>query len=198
MSRFGRVEDVRLDMNTNTAFVTFVEAERAAKLVGARLHARVCVPLFLLLSLADEAPRASRVAELSELFADGCGAAVLVAEKAVYVQWASAPGMLAPGAGGADTAAMGMLSPGMGMPGVPMDAAAMSKQQKQEQLDYAVVRASFVAVARLAASLRTCSDTHAPTRFSQRTAVTTYYDQGGPPPEVPKPPDRELVSYGDI
>jgi hypothetical protein len=42
------------------------------------------------------------------------------------------------------------------------------------------------------------SDTHAPTRFAQRTAVTTYYDQGGPPPEVPKPPDRELVSYGDI
>jgi hypothetical protein len=33
---------------------------------------------------------------------------------------------------------------------------------------------------------------------AQRTAVATYYDTGGPPPEVPKQPDRELVSYGDI
>jgi hypothetical protein len=143
MSRFGRVEDVRLDMNTNTAFVTFVEAERAAKLVGAPPRARMR-PSRPASASADEAPHAPRVAELSELFADGCGAAVLVAEKAVYVQWASAPGMLAPGAGGADPSAMGMLSPGMGMPGVPMDAAAMSKQQKQEQLDYAVVRACLV------------------------------------------------------
>jgi 3-oxoacyl-[acyl-carrier-protein] synthase III len=171
MSRFGRVEDVRLDMNTNTAFVTFVEAERAAKLVGAlRAHAcTLCVRTYVL-ARADEAARA---AELSTLFADGCGAAVLVAEKAVYVQWASAP-MHAPGGGalppGGDPSAAGMLSPGMGMPGVPLDAAAMSKQQKQEQLDYAVVR--VLQCQRLARQRRLhCGACLTPTRTRTRSAL---------------------------
>jgi hypothetical protein len=61
---------------------------------------------------------------------------VLVAEKDVFVGWAAAPptAMLPPGPlpPGVDPAAAAMLPP---VPGAPM-----SKEQKQQQLDYAVVR----------------------------------------------------------
>lgn len=35
MLRYGGVEDVRLDVHTGTAFITFNDVERAKKLVGA-------------------------------------------------------------------------------------------------------------------------------------------------------------------
>ena len=37
MLRYGTVEEVRLDVHTGTAFITFNDVERAKKLVGARL-----------------------------------------------------------------------------------------------------------------------------------------------------------------
>ena len=35
MLRYGTVEEVRLDVHTGTAFITFIDVERAKKLVGA-------------------------------------------------------------------------------------------------------------------------------------------------------------------
>ena len=39
MLRYGGVEDVRLDVHTGTAYITFNDVERAKKLVGASLDA---------------------------------------------------------------------------------------------------------------------------------------------------------------
>jgi hypothetical protein len=119
---------------------------------------------------------------------------VLVLEAIVTVQYAA---QLGGAAGGALPPGM---DPALMLPGMGMTPAAI-KQQKQEQLDYAVVRALRGCAAWLGAGCEVLTRAVPPLllhRAAQRTAVATYYDQGGPPPEVPKPPDRELVSYGDI
>ena len=121
MLRYGGVEDVRLDVVTSTALITFNDVERAKKLVGAAAHTRARFQRPMRRCAEAHAPAAR-----SEDYDEGVGAPVLVAETPVRVQWASPPAA----AGGDGAAVDGAMLPGSAF------------SSKHEQLDYAVVRPS--------------------------------------------------------